>query len=58
MEASPLSRVLKQAAPGAAWKMGSGHEIEFGTKREERKTREINEERERERRQLVRGREP
>ncbi len=30
LEASPLSRVLKQAAPGAAWKMGSGHEIEFG----------------------------
>ncbi|WP_034230508.1 DUF6443 domain-containing protein, partial [Aquimarina pacifica] len=26
-EASPLNRVLKQAAPGADWVMGSGHEI-------------------------------
>ncbi len=26
-EASPLSRVLKQAAPGEDWKMGNGHEI-------------------------------
>jgi len=29
LEASPLSRVLKQAAPGKDWKLGSGHEIEF-----------------------------
>ncbi|AWX44804.1 hypothetical protein HME9304_01809 [Flagellimonas maritima] len=29
-EPSPLNRVLKQAAPGEDWKMGSGHEIEFG----------------------------
>ena len=29
LEASPLSRVLKQAAPGKDWKMGKGHEIEF-----------------------------
>jgi len=28
-EPSPLNRVLKQAAPGGAWKMGNGHEIEF-----------------------------
>ncbi|PQV44583.1 RHS repeat-associated protein [Jejuia pallidilutea] len=30
LEASPLSRVQKQAAPGEDWKLGSGHEIEFG----------------------------
>ncbi|AWX45121.1 hypothetical protein HME9304_02131 [Flagellimonas maritima] len=29
-EASPLNRLLKQAAPGKDWKMGNGHEIEFG----------------------------
>lgn len=29
-EPSPLNRVLKQAAPGEDWKMGSGHEIVFG----------------------------
>ncbi|MCL9807725.1 DUF6443 domain-containing protein, partial [Flavobacterium amniphilum] len=29
LEASPLDRVLKQAAPGEAWKMGSNHEIKF-----------------------------
>ncbi len=28
-EASPLSRVKKQAAPGKDWKIGSGHEIVF-----------------------------
>ncbi|MBS9462155.1 RHS repeat-associated core domain-containing protein [Flagellimonas sp. 389] len=28
-EASPLNRVLKQAAPGKDWKMGNGHEMEF-----------------------------
>ena len=26
-EASPFSRVMKQAAPGETWKLGSGHEI-------------------------------
>ncbi|ULC57923.1 DUF6443 domain-containing protein [Flaviramulus sp. BrNp1-15] len=30
LEASPLSRVQKQAAPGADWELGGGHEIEFG----------------------------
>jgi len=29
LEASPLSRVFKQAAPGDAWAMGSGKEIKF-----------------------------
>ncbi|BFP41150.1 hypothetical protein FGF1_19950 [Flavobacteriaceae bacterium GF1] len=29
-EASPLDRVLKQAAPGYDWRMGGGHEVEFG----------------------------
>ncbi len=29
LEASPLSRVLKQAAPGKDWKLGNNHEIEF-----------------------------
>ncbi|MFH6995139.1 DUF6443 domain-containing protein [Flavobacterium sp. FlaQc-48] len=29
LEASPLSRVLKQAAPGTSWKMGNGHEIKM-----------------------------
>ena len=28
-EASPLNRVLKQAAPGYDWRLGGGHEIEF-----------------------------
>ncbi len=28
-EASPLNRVLKQAAPGKDWKQDGGHEIEF-----------------------------
>ena len=28
-EASPLNRVLKQAAPGNDWKLGSGHEIKI-----------------------------
>ncbi|TGD56530.1 DUF6443 domain-containing protein [Flavobacterium humi] len=28
-EVSPLNRVLKQAAPGGAWAMGSGHEIKL-----------------------------
>jgi len=28
-EASPLNRVLKQAAPGSPWALGSGHEIKF-----------------------------
>ncbi|GAB1855967.1 hypothetical protein MHTCC0001_08020 [Flavobacteriaceae bacterium MHTCC 0001] len=32
LEASPLGRVLKQAAPGKDWKMGSGHEIVFDYK--------------------------
>ncbi|MBF4507806.1 hypothetical protein IRZ83_14110 [Flavobacterium sp. JLP] len=29
LESSPLSRVLKQAAPGTPWQMGSGHEIKL-----------------------------
>ncbi len=29
LEASPLGRVLKQAAPGEDWILGSGHEISF-----------------------------
>ena len=29
IEASPLNRVLKQAAPGKDWKLGNGHEIKF-----------------------------
>lgn len=29
LEASPLDRILKQAAPGEAWKIGSTHEIKF-----------------------------
>ncbi|MGH2667459.1 DUF6443 domain-containing protein, partial [Flavobacterium sp.] len=28
-EASPLNRITKQAAPGASWAMGSGHEIKL-----------------------------
>ncbi len=29
LEVSPLNRVIKQAAPGADWKIGSGHEIKM-----------------------------
>ena len=29
LESSPLSRVLKQAAPGSDWAMGQGHEIKL-----------------------------
>ncbi|WP_128414704.1 DUF6443 domain-containing protein [Flavobacterium sp. Root901] len=29
LEASPLNRVLKQAAPGTSWEMGKGHEIKL-----------------------------
>ena len=29
LEASPLGRILKQAAPGAEWEMGKGHEIKL-----------------------------
>ncbi|WP_083598237.1 DUF6443 domain-containing protein [Flavobacterium sp. CF108] len=29
LEVSPLSRVLKQAAPGTAWALGAGHEIKM-----------------------------
>jgi hypothetical protein len=29
LESSPLNRVLKQAAPGASWEMGNGHEIKL-----------------------------
>ncbi|MBP4139152.1 DUF6443 domain-containing protein [Flavobacterium geliluteum] len=29
LEASPLNRVLKQAAPGSSWAMNSGHEIKL-----------------------------
>ncbi|WP_175545858.1 DUF6443 domain-containing protein [Sinomicrobium oceani] len=29
LEASPLNRVEKQAAPGKDWRQGSGHEVEF-----------------------------
>jgi RHS repeat-associated protein len=28
-ELSPLNRILKQAAPGTEWEIGSGHEIKF-----------------------------
>ena len=28
-EASPLNRILKQAAPGESWRLGSGHEVQF-----------------------------
>ena len=28
-EASPLNRIIKQAAPGKDWKLGNGHEIKF-----------------------------
>jgi RHS repeat-associated protein len=30
LEASPLSRVIKQAAPGTSWAMDGGHEIKIG----------------------------
>jgi RHS repeat-associated protein len=29
IEASPLNRIMKQAAPGNDWKLGSGHEIKM-----------------------------
>lgn len=29
LESSPLNRVFKQAAPGASWRLGSGHEVKF-----------------------------
>ncbi|MDJ0644591.1 MAG: DUF6443 domain-containing protein [Flavobacteriaceae bacterium] len=29
LEASPLNRITKQAAPGLAWRLGGGHEVEF-----------------------------
>lgn len=29
LEASPLNRIIKQAAPGTSWAMGSGHEIKL-----------------------------
>ncbi len=29
IENSPLDRVLKQAAPGDSWKLGSGHEVKY-----------------------------